>query len=79
MKIAKGFLRKRNVSVPVSEIRKETTLSDYKVRKWLKKLDEKKLVQKMGSGPTTKYIIRETSDEKITQLQIALDNLKIKE
>ena len=54
-------------------------LSDYKVRKWLDILDEKKLVQKIGNGPTTKYAIRETADEKITQLQIALNNLKTKE
>ena len=42
-------------------------------------LDEKRLVQRVGSGPATKYAVRETSDEKITQLQIALDNLKTKE
>ena len=63
----------------VSKMREETGLSDYKVRKWLEILDEKKLVQRIGSGPATKYAIRETADEKITQLQIALDNLKIKE
>lgn len=50
-------------------------MSDYKIRKWLEKLAEKNLVQKIGSGPATRYIIRETYDEKITQLQIALDNL----
>ena len=60
-------------------MRVETGLSDYKIRKWLETLDEKKLVQKIGNGPATRYIIRETSDEKITQLQIALDNLKAKE
>lgn len=54
-------------------------MSDYKVRKWLEILDEKKLVQKIGKGPATRYIIRETSDEKITQLQIMLDNLKTKD
>ena len=54
-------------------------MSDYKVRKWLEILDEKKLVQRIGSGPAMKYAIRETADEKITQLQIALDNLKTKE
>ena len=54
-------------------------MSDYKTGKMLETLDEKKLVQKIGNGPATRYIIRETSDEKITQLQIALDNLKAKE
>ncbi len=33
-------------------------MSDYKVRKWLEILDEKKLVQRIGSGPATKYAIR---------------------
>lgn len=65
--------------IPVSKMREETGLSDYKIRKWLETLGEKKLVQKIGNGPATRYIIRETSDEKITQLQIALDNLKTKE
>lgn len=50
----------------VSKMREEIGLSDYKVRKWLEILDEKKLVQRMGSGPATRYAVRETSDEKIT-------------
>lgn len=79
---AKDILRvilKRNMPISVSKIQEEAGLSDYKVRKWLAMLDEKQLVQRMGSGPATKYAVRETSDEKITQLQIALDNLKTKE
>ena len=79
---AKDILRvilKSNMPISVSKIREEAGLSDYKVRKWLAILDEKKLIQRMGSGPVTKYVVRETSDEKITQLQIALDNLKTKE
>ncbi len=78
---AKDILRvilKGNIPISVSKIRERTGISDYKVRKWLEILDEKKLVQKVGSGPVTKYTVREASDEKITQLQIALDNLKIK-
>ena len=79
---AKDILRiilKSNIAISVSRIRQEIGLSDYKVRKWLEILDEKKLVQRVGSGPATKYAVRETSDEKITQLQIVLDNLKTKE
>lgn len=79
---AKDILRvilKSRMPISVSKTRERTGLSDYKVRKWLEILDEKKLVQRMGSGPATKYAVRETSDEKITQLQIALDNFKIKE
>ncbi len=77
---AKDILRvilKGNIPISVSKIRERTGGSDYKVRKWLEILDEKKLVQKVGSGPVTKYTVRETSDEKITQLQIALDNLEM--
>ena len=70
---------KSNIPISVSKIRERISLSDYKVRKWLEVLDEKKLVQRMGSGPATKYAVREASGEKITQLQIALDNFKIKE
>ena len=70
---------KSDIPISVSKMREEADLSDYKVRKWLNILDEKKLVQRIGSGPATKYTTRETADEKITQLQIALDNLKTKE
>lgn len=79
---AKGILRvilKSNIPISVSKIREGTGLSDYKVRKWLELLDAKKLIERTGNGPATKYTVRETSDEKITQLQIALDNLKTKE
>ncbi|MCM1181823.1 MAG: FaeA/PapI family transcriptional regulator [Roseburia sp.] len=74
-----GVILKSNIPMSVSRIREGIGLSDYKVRKWLELLEEKKLVQRVGSGPATRYAVRETSDEKITQLQIALDNLKIKE
>ena len=79
---AKNILRvilKGNMPISVLKIHEKTGLSDYKVRKWLEILNKKKLVQKMGNGPATRYAVRETSDEKITQLQIALDNLKIRE
>lgn len=67
-KIILRVILKSDMPMPVSKIREETGLSDYKVRKWLETLDEKKLVQRIGSGPATKYAIRETADEKITQL-----------
>lgn len=79
---SKNILRvilKSSIPISVSKIRERTGLTDYKVRKWLKILDKKGLVGKIGSGPATKYAVRETSDEKVTQLQIALDNLKTKE
>ena len=79
---AKDILRiilKSNMPISVSKIQEEAGLSDYKVRKRLAMLDEKKLVQRMGSGPATRYTVRKRSDEKITQLQIALDSLKTKE
>lgn len=50
---------KSTVPLTVSKMRVETGLSDYKIRKWLEILDEKKLVQKIGNGPATRYIIRE--------------------
>lgn len=70
---------KSDAPIPVSKIREVTALSDYKIRKWLKVLDEKKLVERMGNGPSTRYIVKEATDEKITQLQIMLDNFKIRE
>lgn len=60
------IILKSDMAISVSKIRQEIALSDYKVRKWLEILDEKKLVQRMGSGPATRYAVRETSDEKIT-------------
>ena len=37
---------KSTVPIPVSKMRVETGLSDYKVRKWLETLDEKKISAK---------------------------------
>ncbi len=79
---AKAILRvilKSSVPISVPKMKEGTGLTDYKVRKWLEILNKKELVQRIGNGPATKYTIRETSDEKITQLQIALDNLKTQE
>ena len=73
------MIHKTAMPISVLKIHEKTGLSDYKVRKWLEILNKKKQVQKMGNGPATRYAVRETSDEKITQLQIALDNLKIRE
>lgn len=78
---AKNILRvilKSASPISVSEIRKATGLSDYKVRKCIEVLDEKKLAERVGSGPATRYRVRKKTDEKITQLQIALDNLRTK-
>jgi len=52
----------------------ETT--EYKVRKSVQKLEERKLLRKTGNGPSTKYSLAVESVEFLTQLQMTMDALK---
>ena len=67
---------KGNIAISVSDICKLTRFSDYKVRKALTGLEEKKIVAKIGAGPTTKYCLNADSVEFLTQLQMALEKMR---
>ena len=67
---------KGNQAKSVREIGKELELSEYKVRKGIAVLEEHRLVDKIGNGPSTKYTIAIESIEFLTQLQLAMEALK---
>ena len=67
---------KTNSEISISEIVKNTSLSDYKVRKSILLLEGKKIITKSGSGPSTKYSLAANSLEFITWLQMALEKMK---
>ena len=70
------LIAKGHQAFSVNEIRKNLKLSEYRVRKSVQVLEDKKLVRKIGKGPSTKYIIEPESMEFLTQLQVIMDMLK---
>lgn len=64
---------KNNRAESIPSIARKIGLSDYKVRKIISDLENKKLVDKMGKGPSTKYIVSFHNAEFLTQLQMVVD------
>lgn len=61
----------------INQIRTQLKISEYKARKIITLLEEKQLIHKIGNGPSTKYEIVKDSTEFLTQMQMALENMKI--
>ena len=70
------FITKNRQAVSVNEIKSKLKMTEYKVRKSLQVLEERKLVKKTGNGPSTKYMVEIESVEFLTQMQMAMDALK---
>lgn len=70
------YIVKNHNPVSVNEIRQALEMTEYKVRKCIHVLDENKLVQKIGNGPSTKYLLALDSTEIFTQLQMMMDVIK---
>ena len=66
----------KSVSLSIPEIAKLTGITDYKVRKSITRLEEDALIVKSGNGPSTKYLLRPTSMEHLTQLQLAMEQMR---
>lgn len=62
------------VSVP--EIIKQTGITDYGVRKAIEHLEERKLIEQIGNGKSTRFITSKYNIETYTKLQIMLENIK---
>lgn len=62
----------------VYDIMSYTGIGEYKMRKTIKEFTERDdpLLEKIGNGRGTKYRLLQSSEEKFTQLQIAMDKLK---
>ena len=70
------FIAKNVRAVAINKIRSELKTTEYKVRKSVQKLEERKLIRKTGNGPSTKYSLAVESVEFLTQLQMTMDALK---
>lgn len=62
-------------SISKREIEDSLNLSEYRVRKVLKDLLDSQKIERVGSGPSTKYIPRIGSAEMLTQLQMFVNRI----
>ena len=70
------FIVKGNQPRSVREIGKNLQMTEYRVRKGVFALEKHELIVKTGNGPSTKYAAALESVEFLTQLQLAMENLK---
>lgn len=70
------YIVKNHNPVSVTDMKRDLEMTEYKVRKCIHVLDENKLVQKIGNGPSTKYSLALDSAEIFTQLQMMMDVIK---
>ena len=66
----------KNQPQSINTIRKILGMTEYRVRKAMESLEKQKLVEKIGNGPATKYIVATDQPEFLTKLQITMDYLK---
>lgn len=71
------YIIKQAEPLSVNQIRTKLDISEYKMRKIVTTLEEKNLIQKIGNGPSTRYEIVKESTEFLTQMQMALENIKV--
>ncbi len=63
--------------VSVADIVRNVVWSDYKVRKAINVLaDDRNLIQKIGNGVSTRYVVSSDSVESLTQMQIEMAAVK---
>lgn len=71
------YIIKQAEPLSVNQIRAKLDISEYKMRKIITTLEEKNLIRKIGNGPSTRYEIVKESAEFLTQMQMALENIKV--
>lgn len=69
-------LTKSNMPISIRGMGKQLNLSEYAARKSISRLEQENLVQKIGTGPATKYTIKRDSTYIVTQLQMIMDQVK---
>lgn len=78
-KDAKTVLRvitKNGQALSINSIKEISHLTEYRIRKAVQELESADLIKRIGNGPATKYTIKIESIEFLTQLQIAMEDLK---
>ena len=75
-KVVLRHISKSRKEVSLSEISKATSVTYYRVQKAVHALEEQNIVVKIGNGPATRYMLRPSSAELFTQMQIAMDVIR---
>lgn len=70
------FILKSRKPRSIREIAESLQINTYQARKITQTLVDRRRLQKLGNGPSTKYTVSIQSGELLTQLQIAMDELK---
>lgn len=70
------YIMKSGQAQSVNEMKAALHMTEYRVRKGVQILEDKKLIGKIGNGPSTKYTIGMESVEFLTQIQVAMETLK---
>lgn len=70
------YLHKSMSAISINELSKKTDMTYYRVKKIIHSLKERNFIEQIGSGPSTKYVVKAGSEESLTQIQIAMDVMK---
>ena len=70
------YYMKNSSTKSIREIAPLLKMSEYRMRNAVASLEKEHFIKKMGSGKATHYILESESMEKLTQMQIQLENLK---
>lgn len=70
------YLHKSISAISINELSQKTDMTYYRVKKIIRSLKEKNFIEQIGSGPSTKYVVKAGSAESLTQIQIAMDVMK---
>lgn len=62
--------------ISTTEIQYSLGITQYSTRKYLKNLENKNLIEKIGNNRSTKYKVKEGSTEMVTQIQVLLNFFK---
>ena len=75
-KIVLRVITKNGQALSVNSVKKISNLTEYRIRKAVQDLESEDLIKRIGNGPATKYTTKVESVEFLTQLQIAMEELK---
>ena len=70
------YIAKATGAQSIKSIREALGITDYATRKVVQSLEETNLIKKIGSGPSTAYVLEIDSVEFLAKLQVAMEYLK---
>ncbi len=71
------FIVKNSEPASLSSMKKQLSYTEHRLRCILPDLVRKGLIQRIGNGPSTRYTTAQGSVEKVTQLQMDLEKIKL--